>query len=188
MGPGTTGLSCCRSAVTPLNVAGGFAGWLPAGPPWSLSFPSVTERMGLGVAAFLPALGLGWILHAGCSLAPGASLGILGCAPGSQKIGVLGAAAAGSGFPGPHRPLSPCFLLCASSLSTSVTVLTCGCPTQRGPSASGSGTLGSPSGLGSHLSFLLPLAPGGGGEVGATSGALCYLLAPLLSLGLPKWR
>ena len=24
-------------------------------------------------------------------------------------------------------------------------------------------------------------------EVGATCGALCYLLAPLLSLGLPKW-
>lgn len=87
-----------------------------------------------------------------------------------------------------HRPLSPRFLLCALSLSTSVTVLTHGCPTQRGPSTAGSGTPGSPSGLGSHLSFLLPPAPGGWGEVGAASGALCYLLAPLLSLGLPKWR
>lgn len=127
-------------------------------------------------------------LHAGCSLTPGASLGVLGCVPGSQKIGVLGAAAAGSGFPGPFTARCLPASSSALSLSTSVTVLTHGCPTQRGSSTSGSGTLGSPSGLGSHLSFLLPPALGGWGEVGATSGALCYLLAPLLSLGLPKWR
>ena len=39
VGPGTTGLSCCRSAVTPLNVAGGGlpVGFLPGLPGASVS-------------------------------------------------------------------------------------------------------------------------------------------------------
>ena len=155
VGPGAMGLSCCLSAVTPLNVGVLSADWLPAGPPWSLSFPSVTEGMGLGDAAFLPALVLGWSLHAGCSLAPGASWAPWGVLPAPGRLGSWEQLLQVQAFLGLSLPT-------VSLLPPLCLVTECfrHYPDTEGPSASRSGMLGSPSGLGSHLSFLSPPAPG----------------------------
>lgn len=145
----------CRSAVMPLNVGGLSAGWLPAGPPWSLRFPSVTEGMGLGDAAFLPALVLGWILHAGCSLAPGASWAPWSVLLAPGRSGSWQQLLQVQAFLGLSPPtVSPLPPLCL------VIERFRHCPDTQGPSASRSGTLGNPSGLGSDLSFLSPPAPG----------------------------
>lgn len=96
------------------------------GPPWSLSFPSVCEGMGLrGPLSSSPLLAL--VDSRGQVLAPAGCLpGALG-APRSWSIGVWGAPAAGSCSPGPcpaHRlPTSvPDCRLVPLSLSVPCTV------------------------------------------------------------------